>query len=393
MHRPLARLIVGLIVGLSVGLLVGGSCVSPALAQVAPPTMTARSWLLLDATSGQIIASHEADRKSDPASLTKLMTAYLAFSALKEKRLAIDARPMVSQRAYKAIGSRMFVEPAAPATVEELLRGMIIQSGNDASVVLAEALAGGEEPFAQQMNREAERLGMRNTQFRNATGLPNPEHYSTARDMAILAARLITDHPDFYKLYSEREFTFNKIRQPNRNRLLFIDPSVDGMKTGYTEAAGYCLIASARREQAGVGLSRRLIAVVMGANTDSVRITESQRLLNYGFQNFELVRAYAKGQELGSYPVWKGKGVLVAGAVDQDIIITVARGQADKVKGEVERIEPLIAPITQGQRIGTLRVKLGDQVMAERPVLAQATVDEAGWMGRLWDGLRLKFAK
>ncbi len=385
MHRLLARLFVGL--------LVGWSAAFPALAQVAPPTMTARSWLLFDATSGQVIASHEADRKSDPASLTKLMTAYLAFNALKEKRLAIDARPMVSQRAYKAIGSRMFVEPAAPATVEELLRGMIIQSGNDASIVLAEVLAGGEEPFAQQMNREAERLGMRNTQFRNATGLPNAEHYSTARDLAILAARLITDHPDFYKFYSEREFTFNKIRQPNRNRLLFIDPSVDGMKTGYTEAAGYCLISSARREQPGTGLSRRLIAVVMGTATDSVRITESQRLLNYGFQTFEAVRAYSKGQELGSYPVWKGKGVLVSGAVDQDIIITVPRGQVDKIKGEVERVEPLIAPITQGQRIGTLRVKLGEQVLAERPVLAQATVDEAGWIGRLWDGLRLKFAK
>jgi D-alanyl-D-alanine carboxypeptidase (penicillin-binding protein 5/6) len=385
MHRLLARLILGLLVGWTAAL--------PALAQVAPPTMTARSWFLLDATTGQMIASHEADRKSDPASLTKLMTAYLAFNALKEKRLALDARPMVSQRAYKAIGSRMFVEPAAPATVEELLRGMIIQSGNDASIVLAEALAGGEEPFAQQMNREAERLGMRNTQFRNATGLPNAEHYSTARDLAILAARLVTDHPDHYKYYSEREFTFNKIRQPNRNRLLFIDPSVDGMKTGFTEAAGYCLIASARREQPGTGLSRRLIAVVMGTNAESVRITETQRLLNYGFQNFELVRAYSKGQELGSSPVWKGKGVLVAGAVDQDIVITVPRGQADKVKGEVERVEPLIAPITQGQRIGTLRVKLGEQVMAERPVVAQATVDEAGWIGRLWDGLRLKFAK
>jgi D-alanyl-D-alanine carboxypeptidase (penicillin-binding protein 5/6) len=382
-----------LLVRLVVGLLVGASAIPAAWAQVAPPTMTARSWLLLDATTGHVIASHEPDRKSDPASLTKLMTAYLAFSAVKEKRLALDARPMVSQRAYKAIGSRMFVEPAAPATVEELLRGMIIQSGNDASVVLAEALAGGEEPFAQQMNREAERLGMRNSQFRNATGLPNAEHYSTARDLAILASRLISDHPDFYKFYSEREFTFNKIRQPNRNRLLFIDPSVDGMKTGYTEAAGYCLIASARREQPGAGFSRRLIAVVMGAATESIRITESQRLLNYGFQNFETIRAYSKGQELGSYPVWKGKGVLVAGAVEQDILITVPRGQAEKIKGEVERVEPLLAPVTQGQKIGTLRVKLGEQVLAERPVLAQATVDQAGWIGRLWDGLRLKFAK
>lgn len=365
----------------------------PAFAQIAPPTMTARSWLLLDATSGHIIASHEPDRKADPASLTKLMTAYLAFNAIKEKRLALDARPMVSQRAYKAIGSRMFVEPANPATVEELLRGMIIQSGNDASIVLAETLAGGEEPFSQLMNKEAERLGLRNTQFRNATGLPNAEHYSTARDLALLATRLINDHPDFYKIYSEREFTFNKIRQPNRNRLLFVDPSVDGMKTGFTEAAGYCLIASARREQPGAGFSRRLVAVVMGTNSDALRITESQRILNYGFQNFDTVRAYSKGQILGKYPVWKGKGELVEGSVEQDIFITVARGQADKVKGEVERVEPLVAPIREGQRIGTLRVKLGEQVLAERAVLAAATVDEAGWIGRLWDGLRLKFSK
>ncbi len=366
---------------------------APVLAQVAPPTLTARSWLLLDVTSGQVIASHEPDRKADPASLTKLMTAYLAFNALKEKRIAPDARPMVSPRAYKAIGSRMFVEPANPATVEELLRGMIVQSGNDASIVLAEALAGGEEPFAQQMNREAERLGMRNSQFRNATGLPNPEHFSTARDLALLAARIISEHPEPYKLYSEREFTYNKIRQPNRNRLLFIDPSVDGMKTGYTESAGYCLIASARREQPGSGFTRRLVSVVMGATSDSVRATESQRLLNYGFQNFDTVRAYAKGQVLGSYQVWKGQGEAVAATLDQDIFVTVPRGQGEKVRGEVERIEPLVAPVKEGQRIGTLRVRLGEQLLAERAVLAQAGVDEAGWVGRLWDGLRLKFSK
>ncbi|MFM8548313.1 MAG: D-alanyl-D-alanine carboxypeptidase family protein [Betaproteobacteria bacterium] len=373
--------------------LLGLAACLPALAQVAPPTMTARSWLLLDVTSGHIIASHEPDRKADPASLTKLMTAYIAFNAIKEKRLALDARPMVSQRAFKAIGSRMFVEPANPATVEELLRGMIIQSGNDASIVLAEALAGGEEPFSQLMNKEAVRLGLRNTQFRNATGLPSPEHHSTARDLALLASRLINDHPEYYKLYAEREFTYNKIRQPNRNRLLFVDPSVDGVKTGFTEAAGYCLIASARREQPGAGFSRRLVAVVMGAGSDAARITESQRLLNYGFQNFDTVRAYSKGQTLGKYPVWKGKGELVEGGVESDIFITVARGQAEKVRGEVERVEPLVAPIREGQRIGTLRVKLGEQVLAERAVLAAATVDEAGWFGRMWDGLRLKFSK
>lgn len=374
---------------LALALMLGGVA---AHAQVAPPTLSARAWLLLDVNSGQVLAAQEADRKVEPASLTKLMTAYLTFAAIREKRLAPDARPMVSPRAYRAIGSRMFVEPASPATVEDLLRGMIIQSGNDASIVLAEALAGGEEVFAQLMNREAERLGLRNTQFRNATGLPHPEQYSTARDLAQLAARLISDFPERYRLYSEREFTYNKIRQPNRNRLLFIDPSVDGVKTGFTEAAGYCLISSARRDQPN-GITRRLVAVVLGASSDSVRAIESQKLLNYGFQNFEAVRAYSRDQVIGTYPVWKGREPAVTGMVDADIVVTVARGQADKVRGEVERIEPLVAPVTANQRIGVLRVRLGDQILAERPLVAQAAVEPAGWFGRQWDAIRMMLSK
>jgi len=366
---------------------------SLALAQVKPPAVTARSWILLDMTSGQVLAEQDPERKSDPASLTKLMTAYIAFSAIRDKRLALDQRPMVSQKAFKAIGSRMFVEPARPATVAELLRGMIVQSGNDASIVLAEALAGSEESFADLMNREAQRLGMTQTRFRNSNGLPHPEHYSTARDLAILASRLIREHPEFYKIYAEREFTFNKIRQPNRNRLLGMDPSVDGMKTGYTEAAGYCLIASAQREQPGAGFQRRLLTVVLGAPSDAVRMTESQRLLNYGYQNFEAVRAYSAGQQVGDYPVWKGRSEKVTGTLDQTLFVTVARGQAGNIKGDIERIEPLLAPIQAGQRIGTLRVRLGDKVLAERAVLAQAAVDEAGLVGRLWDTLRLKFSR
>ena len=364
-----------------------------ALSQVKPPPVTARSWVLLDLTSGQVLAEQDPERKSDPASLTKLMTAYIAFNAIRDKRLALDQRPMVSQKAFKAIGSRMFVEPARPATVAELLRGMIVQSGNDASIVLAEALAGSEESFADLMNREAQRLGMTQSRFRNSNGLPHPEHYSTARDLAILASRQILEHPEFYKIYAEREFTFNKIRQPNRNRLLGMDPSVDGMKTGYTEAAGYCLIASAQREQPGGGFPRRLLTVVLGAPSDSVRITESQRLLNYGYQNFEAVRAYSAGQQVGDYPVWKGRSEQVTGTLDQSVFVTVARGQAGNIKGDIERIEPLLAPIQAGQRIGILRVRLGDKVLAERAVLAQAAVDEAGLVGRLWDTLRLKFSR
>ncbi|KAA0213481.1 MAG: D-alanyl-D-alanine carboxypeptidase [Lautropia sp.] len=365
----------------------------PALSQVAAPTIAARSWLLLDATSGQVLAAHEPDLKVEPASLTKVMTAYLAFGALREKRLALDQRPPVSQAAYKAGGSRMFVDPRDPASVEQLLNGMIVQSGNDASIVLAEALAGTEEIFAQQMNREAQRLGLRNTRFRNATGLPDPEHYSTARDLATMAARLISDFPEYYPLYSKREYTYNNIRQPNRNRLLAVDPSVDGMKTGHTEAAGYCLIASAHRKQPGLDGERRLVSVVIGANSESTRAIESQKLLNYGFQNFDAVRVYAKGQPAGTYQVWKGAVDTVAGGFDSDLVVTVPRGQAEKMKAEVERVQPLVAPIAQGQRIGTLRVKIEDRVLVERPLLALAAVEPAGWFGRTWDGLRMMLSK
>ncbi len=363
------------------------------LAQVAPPSIAARSWLLLDATTGQVLAAQDPDARIEPASLTKVMTAYLAFNALKEKRLSPEQRPPVSQAAYKAIGSRMFVDPLKPATVEELLSGMIVQSGNDASIVLAEALAGSEETFAQQMNREAQRIGLRNTQFRNATGLPDPEHYTTARDLATLAARLIAEHPDYYPLYSRREYTYNNIRQPNRNRLLAIDPSVDGMKTGHTEAAGYCLIASAHRKQPGLDGERRLISVVVGTSSEAARAIESQKLLNYGFQNFDAVRIYANGQPAGQYEVWKGKAATVAGGFDRELVVTVPRGQTDKVKAEIERVQPLVAPIAQGQRIGMLRVRVDDKVLLERPLVALGAVEPAGWLGRTWDGLRLMLAK
>ncbi|MBN9426976.1 MAG: D-alanyl-D-alanine carboxypeptidase [Burkholderiales bacterium] len=366
---------------------------APVAAQIAPPSIAARSWLLLDATTGQILASHEPDMKVEPASLTKLMTAHLVFKALEEKRLGLEQRPMVSTAAYKAIGSRMFVDPAKPATVEELVNGMIVQSGNDASIVLAEAVAGTEDAFAQQMNAEAQRLGMRSTQFRNSTGLPDPQHYTTAQDLSLLAMRLIIDHPQFYPLYSKREYSYNNIKQPNRNRLLAIDPSVDGLKTGHTEAAGYCLIASARREQPGAGFSRRLISVVLGTTSETSRAIESQKLLNYGFQNFDSVRLYAKDQPAGNYEVWKGKANTVAGGFDGEVLVTVPRGQADKVKAEIERVQPLVAPIAQGQRIGTLRVKLDDRLIVERPLLAATAIEPAGWIGRTWDSVRLMFAK
>jgi len=287
----------------------------------------------------------------------------------------------------------MFVDPAKPATIDELLNGLIVQSGNDASIILAEAIAGTEQAFAELMNREAQRLGMKNTQFRNATGLPDPQHYTTARDLALLATRVVSDHPDYFPMYSKKEYTFNNIRQPNRNRLLFIDPTVDGLKTGHTEAAGYCLIATARRDQPGAGFQRRLLSIVLGASSESVRAIESQKLLNWGFQNFDAVRVQVAKQPSGDYQVWKGAADTVAGGLDADLVVTVPRGQADKVRGEVERLRPLVAPIGEGERIGTLRVKLDDQVIAERPLVALQAVAQAGWFGRSWDSIRMMFAK
>ena len=361
------------------------------LALQGAPQIAARSWLLVDVTTGQLLAASEPDMRVEPASLTKLMTAYLAFNAIKEKKLALDARPPVSPAAWKAIGSRMFVDPAKPAMVDELLRGLIVQSGNDAAIILAEALGGSEAAFATQMNREAARLDMKNTSFTNASGLPDAQHYSTARDLAILASRLIEEHPEFYKIYSERDYTYNNIKQPNRNRLLFIDPSVDGVKTGHTDAAGYCLIASSRREQPGGGFQRRLLTVVLGTASESARAIESQKLLNYGFANFDVVRLYQKDQSAASYPIWKGAAKEVRAGFSKDVLVTVARGQAERVKGEIERVQPLVAPLTKGQSIGTLRVKLDDKVIAEQPLVALDAVAEAGWFGRAWDTIRLWF--
>jgi D-alanyl-D-alanine carboxypeptidase (penicillin-binding protein 5/6) len=357
------------------------------------PQIAARSWLLLDLTTGQLLAASDPDMRVEPASLTKLMTAYLAFNAIQEKKLALDTRPPVSAYAYKAIGSRMFVDPASPATIDELLHGLIIQSGNDAAIILAETLGGSEEGFVKQMNAQAQNLGLKNTRFTNASGLPDAQHYSTARDLATLSARLIQDHPDFYKLYAQRDYTYNGIRQPNRNRLLFIDPSVDGVKTGHTDAAGFCLIASSRRDQPGLGVSRRLLSVVLGTASESARAIESQKLLNYGFSAFELVEIFPKGKPVGTYRVWKGAEREVKAGFNGSILITVLRGQADRAKADIERTEPLIAPIAKGQRLGTLRVKLDDKPVTDYPLIALDAVEQAGFLGRSWDTLQLWFKR
>jgi len=358
-----------------------------ARAQTLPqaPTIAAKSWLLLDYSTGQALASYNPDDRVEPASLTKLMTAYVVLGALKEGRLKPDQALPVSERAWKTPGSRMFIEPRKPVTVDELLRGMIVQSGNDACIALAEAVAGSEEAFAQMMNREAQRLGLKATRFANATGLPDPQHYSTARDLGALAAALIRDHPEHYPLYALREYTYNRITQANRNRLLWLDPAVDGVKTGHTENAGYCLVASAKRGP------RRLLSVVMGAASDGMRTQESQKLLNFGFQFFDSVKLYGKDQEVSRLRVWKGAQNTVRAGFLEDFTLSLPKGMAENLKASLVSQQPLLAPVLKGQRIATLKLSLDDRPYGEYPVVALETVPVAGMIGRAWDAMRLWF--
>ncbi len=350
-----------------------------------PPQIAAKTWLLMDANSGQLLASQGADERIEPASLTKLMTAYVVFGALRDRKITLEQTVPVSERASRASGSRMFIDPKKPVIVEELVRGMIIQSGNDAGIALAEAVAGSEEAFVQLMNKEAQRLGMKGTQFTNASGLPDQKHFSTARDLATLTAALIRDFPAQYKYYSMKEFRYNNITQQNRNRLLWLDPTVDGVKTGFTDGAGYCLIASAARGP------RRMLSVVLGTNSDSLRAQESQRLLNYGFQLFDSVRVYAKGTAISTLKVWKGSDSKLSVGVPADLVVSVPRGMNDKVKAEFLGKEPLVAPVAAGQRVGSIRVLLENRILGEYPVVALNEVAVAGLLGRAWDTLWLWF--
>ena len=356
-----------------------------ALADIPPPPIAAKAWLLYDYTSAQTIVSEKPDERFEPASLTKLMTAYLAFSALKQKALTPERAVPVSERARKAPGSRMFIEPNKPVSVDELLRGMIVQSGNDACIALAEVIAGSEEVFAQMMNREAQRLGMKNTNFTNSSGLPDSQHYSTARDLGLLAVALIRDFPEYYPLYSLREYRYNNITQPNRNRLLWLDPNADGMKTGYTESAGFCLIGSSKRG------ARRLLSVVLGANSDNSRVQESQKLLNYGFQFYDAIRLYDKDQAVSTLEVLKGSENRLKAGFQHDFYVSVPRGLADQLKANLVSVQPLVAPIGIGQKVGTVKVTLQGKPLGEYPVVALENVAIAGFFGRTWDGMRLWF--
>ncbi|MBS1189702.1 MAG: penicillin-binding protein 6, Serine peptidase family [Rhodocyclaceae bacterium] len=380
MHSLLSRL------ALSLSLIVLAGAAAAQQLPV-PPSLAANSWLLLEYGSGQVLTAEKADERIEPASLTKLMTAYLTFAAIRQKTIAVDQAVPISKKAWQTGGSKMFVRVDTQVPVEDLIKGMIVQSGNDACIALAEAVAGSEENFAQMMNREAQRLGMKNTSFRNSTGLPDPQHYTTARDLSILAAALIHNFPEEYaKYYSMKEYRYNNITQPNRNRLLWIDPTVDGMKTGHTEAAGYCLISSSKRGP------RRLLSVVLGTNADSTRASESLKLLNWGFQFYEAVQLYAKDQPVSSLRVWKGSENTVKAGFTQDFIVAVPKGYANKVEAQFVSQQPLMAPVAQGQKVGVVKVSVDGKPYGEYPAVALENVSVAGFFGRLWDTIRLWFA-
>ena len=351
----------------------------------AAPKLGANSYILVDFNSDRIIVEHNPDLQVEPASITKLMTAYVVFSELSQGNINLQDMVPVSEKAWRTGGSRMFIDPKMQVSVEDLVRGMVIQSGNDASVALAEHVAGSEEAFAALMNHYAEQLGMPSTNFRNATGLPDPDHYTTARDIAVLSAATVRDFPGYYAWYSEKEFTFNNIRQHNRNTLLWRDPAIDGLKTGHTEAAGYCLAASAKRD------GMRLVSAVMGSASESSRASETQTLLNYGFRFFETVQLYQAGQELAQARVWKGMTEEVALGIADELFVTIPRGRYDDLEAQVEMRPQMTAPLAEGEVVGNINVKLGDELVAARDLVTLGPVEEAGFFGSMMDGVELWF--
>ncbi len=362
---------------------------------VQPPEVAARQYILLDLTTGQTLAERDADTTIDPASLTKLMTAYIVFGALRDKKLTLEQQVAVSERAWnerKGDPSLMFINTTMRPTVDELLHGMIVQSGNDASVALAETVGGTVENFASMMNRQALAWGLKNTSFKNVTGMDETGHKSSAREVAVIASHVIRDFPQYYRYYSIKEWTYNKIRQDNRNLLLRRDPTVDGMKTGFTDAAGYCLVASAARDypNLGAGNKRRLLSVVLGTASREARANESQKLLNWGFQAFDPIRLFEAGKPIVSPEVWKGRERQAKLGTDVAVVIAVPRGEADKLQTRIERTEPLVAPLAKGQRVGTLKVTTAAGApVAEVPLVMLEAVEPAGLIGRAWDAIRL----
>jgi len=347
------------------------------------PILAAKSWLLLNVTSNQILAVGNPDARIEPASLTKLMTAYLSFKALRQKSIALNTVVAVSPKAWKAEGSRMFIEPNRPVTVDELLHGMIIQSGNDASIALAERIGTSEEQFAQMMNQQAAALGMTSSHFMNATGLPDPQHFSTARDLSKIARAIQHDFPEYYPLYSEKQYRYNNINQPNRNQLLWKDPSVDGMKTGHTDSAGFCLIASAKRGH------QRLLSVVVGTDSESARAAESEKLLNYGFQYFDTQRIHVANTVFNKLPVYKAHSDLIEAGFHEDIWLTLPKGDFARYKEVFRPKSPLVAPIAATASVGTLDIVVDGKVVTSYEVPPLSAVPEGNMLQRLWGSLRL----
>jgi len=379
-------------------------CFSAAAQTPQPPEIAARSYLLFDVTANQLLAEKDIDVPVEPASLTKLMSAYLVFDALRSKKLDIKQTLPVSERAWKMPGSRMFIDPKMRVPVEDLIKGMIVQSGNDATMALAEGVGGTAERFVQLMNEQAKALGMKSTSYKNPEGLTEAGHTTTARDLSILATRLMRDFPDYVAYYAIKKYRYPgtpAANDSNRNLLLFRDPTVDGLKTGHTEAAGYCLIATARRDFASLGTpgaaagspgatgSRRLLSIVLGAASENARANESQKLLNWGYTAFEAVKLFEANQAVVSPAVWKGKSATVKLGRPLAIVVAVPTGTAGKLKTQVVRPDPLVAPFVKGQQVATLKVTSGEQALVDVPLVALEAVEQAGVLGRAWDAVRL----
>jgi D-alanyl-D-alanine carboxypeptidase (penicillin-binding protein 5/6) len=375
-----------------IGFLMGLTCVFQAQAQVPqPPEIAARAYLLVDLTAQQTLAELDADKPIEPASLTKLMTAYIVFDALKAKKISLQQTFGVSERAWKMPGSRMFIDPKMKVPVEDLIKGMIVQSGNDATMALAEGVGGTVEHFVQMMNAQAKVLGMKSTGYKNPEGLTEPGHTTTARDLSILASRLMQDFPDYVGYYAIKKYRYPgtpAANESNRNLLLFRDPSVDGLKTGHTDAAGFCLIATAKREAPGVG-QRRLLSIVLGASSENARATESQKLLNWGYTAFDAIKLFDANQAVVTPNVWKGRGSQVKLGRFAPIVVAVPAGAAGRIQTQVARPEPLVAPLNRGQAVGALKVTLDQKPLVDVPLLVLDTVEQAGFVGRAWDSVRL----
>lgn len=356
-----------------------------------PPEIAARNYLLIDVTSNQVLAAKDVDSPVEQASLTKLMTAYVVFDALRARKITLEQTFPVSERAWKMPGSRMFIEPRMQVPVNDLLYGMIVQSGNDASVALAEGVAGSVENFVKLMNDQARALGMNNTSYKNPEGLTEPGHLTTARDLGILATSLMREFPQYMHYYSTKQYRYPgtpEANSNNRNLLLFRDPTVDGLKTGHTEAAGYCLVATAQRDVPNVG-PRRLLSIVLGAESENSRANESQKLLNWGYTAFDVVKLFDAGQPMETPDIWKGAKDTVAVGSHDAVYIALPTGSAGQVRTTIQRPDPLMAPVHLDQSIGTLRVQVGDTLVKEVPVVALEEVPEAGFFGRIWDSMRL----